>query len=378
MTPIRAETRRLNYHSSCCEPPRTVCASRYPGVVLSALLPGIREFRTPLVTGALWAVAFWLLLGERITDSSRSQQFADRFDGIDLPTSVWLAAAGLSAYLIGSLLVVRTSPFSWVTARRVVRRFRWKIDMLNEGKRARRRRFRPVTWFWRSYVIGGRFSFLGELGEGNSSERYLAVDGWLWNEFESMWADGRVPVTRSFGGGCNAPSGFEAFYDTRTIHSHPGFDDSADSLRYSLAESFVREVKQEQNAVEVRIQMRFPEVYAEIDRLKVEGEFRLSIFWPLTLLAGIMAAQWSPWAAVLLVVPPWLVRDGYQRLRQAAEKTWAPLMAREVTSPILDAMEAGSQEDCRNFASRYAVEPSAEVVAQASDVAILNSERRIG
>lgn len=320
--------------------------------VLSALLPGIREFRNPLVTGVLWASSIWLLFGEAIITHEASQRFAERFDELDLPPSIWLSVAAFAAYLLGSLLVVRSSPFSWFLSRRFVQTFRLKIDTLNEGKRARRRSLRPVMWFWRRHVIGGRFSRLQSLGAG-SGETYRPVNGWLHNEFQSLWADGWVPVTRSFDGGCTAPTGFEAFYDPKTINNHPAFGDRRDELRLYLADCFVREVQGEREAVEVRIQMRFPEVYAEIDRLKVEAEFRLSIFWPLVLMVLVLGVQWSAWVVLLLVMPPWLARDGFQRRRQADDKTWGALMAREVTSPIFDAMATAKQQECRNFAARY-------------------------
>jgi hypothetical protein len=149
-----------------------------------------------------------------------------------------------------------------------------------------------------------------------------------------------------------APTGFEGFYAPDTLNAHPAFNEGYE-LRSHLADSFVREVKQEQAAVEVRIQMRFPEVYAEIDRLKVESELRLSIFWPLTLLSLLLAWAWSPFALLLTAFPPFLLRDGFRRAQEASDKTWSALVAGEVTTPILDAMASASDEPCRDFAARY-------------------------
>jgi hypothetical protein len=183
-------------------------------------------------------------------------------------------------------------------------------------------------------------------------ERAQPVDSWLHNEFQSLSSDGRVPVMRSFGGGCMAPKGFQAFYSAESIDEYAKSEDDG-SMRNSLAHVFVYEVKAEEAAVEVRIQMRFPEVYAEIDRLKVEAELRLSIFWPLIILGIVLAWAWSPWALLLLSVPPFLLRDGFQRMNQASDKTWGALMAREVTSPILDAMERAKDQQCRDFQNRW-------------------------
>jgi hypothetical protein len=167
-----------------------------------------------------------------------------------------------------------------------------------------------------------------------------------------MAAEGRIPVMRSFDGGCNAPNGFERFYATNTLDGHPAFNDGYD-LQSRMAESFAQEVKQEQPAVEVRIQMRFPEVYAEIDRLKVESELRLSVFWPLMLLSGLLAWVWSPVALLLAAIPPFLLRDGFKRAHEASEKTWSAVVAGEVASPILDAIASAKNEPCLDFAARY-------------------------
>jgi hypothetical protein len=54
----------------------SVGTQRYPQTVFSALLPGVREFRTPLVTGALWVACAWILLGAKVADSKSMLAFA--------------------------------------------------------------------------------------------------------------------------------------------------------------------------------------------------------------------------------------------------------------------------------------------------------------
>ncbi|NPC97882.1 hypothetical protein [Nocardioides sp. zg-DK7169] len=327
--------------------------------MLSTLLPGVREFRTPLVTGLLWAACLWLLVGRPISDSNATSDFVSDFRLDQLPSTVWLGAAALLVYLVGSLLVVRKSPIE-----PLVVRFRpWvarMIDRLDEDRAPAKRRHR---WLWKKWR--DKWSYRRPVNRARSwcqSEgiRWQAVDGWLHNEFQAMLSDGHVPVMRSFDGGCNAPNGFEGFYAADTVESHPAYGINSDQLRSSLSENFVREVKDERPAVEVRIQMRFPEVYAEIDRLKVEAELRMSIFWPLIVLTGILAVAWSPLALAFVLVPPWLLWDGIKRSHEATEKTWAPLVAGEVTSPILDAMAAAKNGEFRNFRSRYGVRENSD------------------
>ncbi len=320
--------------------------------MLSALLPGLREFRTPLVTGLLWAACIWLLVGMPAAESKVTKDFIDEFGLAELSPSVWLGAAALVIYLIGSLLVVRTSPVEWLM-RRVRPWLTRHTERLDDDQEPLRRHHR---WLWKAWQRnsqrGGRLRIIWSRFADDPRTRPELVDGWLYNEFDSMAADGRVPVMRSFDGGCTAPNGFEAFYSTSTLDSHPGFTESYE-LRSYLKQSFVREVKQEKAAVEVRIQMRYPEVYAEIDRLKVEAELRMSIFWPLTLLCVLLSFTWTPIALIGLLVPPLLFADGLKRADEATEKTWGTLVAGEVTSPILDAMSRAKDSECRNFRARY-------------------------
>lgn len=320
----------------------------YPQNVLSALLPGVREFRTPLVTGALWVACAWILLGAKIADSKSTVAFVHGVHLDGLPATVWWGAAALLVYLIGSLLVVRQSPMNSFVVWRIRVRGAAIISRLDEEREPKRIRYRMLWKLWRRYGVRKPLVWFRILGPNDDGGMGSIIDGWLRNEFQILVADGRVPVMHSFYGGCNSPRGFRAFCSTKSVLSYPDWMDGANPLDL-LSTSFADEVKREQSAIEVRIQMRFPEVYAEIDRLRVEGELRMSIFWPLLILSMLLTFTWTPLAVALLVVPPLLLRDGFNRMREASEKTWGALMSREVSSPVLDAMEGAKSEECRNF-----------------------------
>ena len=319
--------------------------------MLSALLPGVREFRTPLVTGLLWAASLWLLLGSRIVESRSTEEFIDGLSLGELPTSVWLGVAALLAYLVGSLLVVRASPFG----ERGVRFRNWlqrMVERLDEDRAPEHTRHRIVWRLWRKI---GYLPSRTLRGWASDEDPESQIGYWLRNEFQAELENGQVPVMRSFLGGCLTPTGFEGFCDAKTLSK----DGMAPSMYRGgtnvemLTEAFVNEVKGEKVAIEVRIQMRHPELYAEIDRLRVEGEFRLSIFWPLSLLAVVLAWVWSPLVLSILVVPPLLVRDGFRRMTEASEMAWGALMAREVTSPTLDVMKQARKGKVFDFSERY-------------------------
>ncbi|GAA3859308.1 hypothetical protein GCM10022275_07350 [Tessaracoccus defluvii] len=121
----------------------------------------------------------------------------------------------------------------------------------------------------------------------------------------------------------------------------------------ALRDSYVCNIRREQSAVEVRIQMRFPQVYMEIDRVRTEGELRLSVFWPLLAVIALLAVQWSPWIASLVSIPTWLMLDGFQRLRDAEEKTWIPVIAGEVTTPMMDSIKRAEDNPPSDFMETF-------------------------
>lgn len=293
----------------------------YPVVMLSALLPGVREFRTPMVTGLLWAACLWLPVGAQVAGSRATAEFIGKFRLHMLPSTVWLAVMALTIYLIGSLLVVRTSPFRWLSKRR------WRFSRIGrwEEDRAEYRRLHLVS---------------------SGVPVFHSLDSWLRNEFQGLAADGLVPVMRGYvPGEQGRPGGFEAFYSTDSVVA---VGEDLQNLYYR----FSQQVKMEESAIEVRIQMRFPDVYSEIDRLKVESDLRMSIFWPLGALCVLLVFAWSPFCVVGLIVPPLLLRDGFSRSREASNKTWGTLEAGEVSSPTLDAMANAKDSEPRDFGAR--------------------------
>lgn len=314
--------------------------------MLSALLPGVREFRTPLVTGLLWGACLWLVIGFRIAESQQTSDFVERFELDVLPRSAWLAAGVLLAYLLGSLLVVRSSPIR-VFSNHVLRWLETRIERLDEDRVPMRRHHRFAWRVWRKFSWRRPCNLLRDWAH-RSRTHYEPVDSWLYNEFEGMLMRNQVPVMRNFDGGCNAPTGFDGLYE-RTSHADLSEDGN---LRQGLSHSFVQSIKEEKPAVEVRIQMRFPEVYAEIDRLKVEAELRMSIFWPLTILCALLAWYWSPWALLGLALPPFLLVEGFRRSREASEKTWGAFISGEVSTPIYDAIKTAQQEKLGDFSKR--------------------------
>jgi len=92
--------------------------------MLAQILPGFRDFRTPLVTGYLWLLSLWILLGKPIPTKERTTGLMGTMNAISeyLSSATILAVLSFVAYLIGILLVVDGK-----VAARLVRRYGWSV-----------------------------------------------------------------------------------------------------------------------------------------------------------------------------------------------------------------------------------------------------------
>lgn len=75
--------------------------------VIANILPGVREARTPLLVGYVWAVALWLVVSDAVPRASSPGVIADLFDLSNFfGKTALITASSLAAYLIGALLTV--------------------------------------------------------------------------------------------------------------------------------------------------------------------------------------------------------------------------------------------------------------------------------
>lgn len=75
--------------------------------MLAQILPGFRDFRTPLITGYLWLVFLWLLIGLPLPDATVSEGPMGVINafGEFLSPAVYITVLSFTAYLIGMLLM---------------------------------------------------------------------------------------------------------------------------------------------------------------------------------------------------------------------------------------------------------------------------------
>lgn len=302
--------------------------------MLSTILPGVREIRTPLVTGCLWFAVVWLALAPTLRASESTDRLLERTRLLDLPQPLLNAAGLVVAYLVGSLLTVRTSQFGRLRDHIETRIARIILGWYNTE---------PQKGLLRKTLqrIAGSGPLRRFTAEGENSiprpDGYDTLAEWLQNEFESYIQKGFVPVTRTAVLGGPYGSGLHGIFDSAPLTSN-GYRTTlglTDPSR-TLLDLFVREVARERTEAETRIQMRHPELYAEIDRLRAEAELRLSLFWPVVALGAVLCWVWSPWALLLLPAALLMAKQGKQSLLRSSDKTWAAVIAGEVSTPVLD------------------------------------------
>lgn len=303
------------------------------------VLPGFREVRGPLVVGVLWAWVVWVWVGPSMLTNPSVLDLLRRY-GLDaLPSAAWLSVIIVIAYTVGSLLMIRTTPFHWFG------RLRWRgedvIRRLNDPTEPRRCLRRMVWKVWQSPPPGVRWLMI-RLNEDHAAA--ASIDSHLRAEHAKYVAQGRFLITNNIGPGCFSDDlGLRGSFSADEINSAFNAHEDQWEFRETLIGAFINQVKKDESAVEVRIQMRFPDVYNEIDRLRAEGELRISIFWPGVLGAASQAWLWSPWWLVAVLPLMGLLVDGKRRLVQASEKTWSCLIAGEVSSPILDEVKSANE-----------------------------------
>lgn len=305
--------------------------------MLSTILPGVREIRTPLVTGCLWFAVAWLALAPALRASEATDRLLDRTRLLDLPQPLLNAGGLIVAYLVGSLLTVRPSQSGRVRGY-VEMRIRHIVFGLDNAE-PRNKLLKKALQRIASSRFLRRFT--------PESDTYIPrPDGydtlveWLQNEFESYIQKGFVPVTRTAVLGGPYGSGLHGIFSSSSLtadgyRTTMGLTDPSQTL----LDLFVREVAGERTGAETRIQMRHPELYAEIDRLRAEAELRLSLFWPVVTLGVVLSWNWTPWALLLLPAALLMVKQGKESLRRSSDKTWAAVVAGEVSTPVLDQMK---------------------------------------
>jgi hypothetical protein len=242
--------------------------------MLANLLPGIRDLRTPLATGYIWLLTFWLWIPtnfKEVTPSTGVPGDIARLVHYSGRVGIGIALSFI-AYLIGALSGL----------------------------------FNPFLT-----RIGGFLAWYGRwprYGVGISQLAVQPLDFWRVY-FPS--SHGRVDIAARFAI-VNARYGRAGFYNlvtaARQMANKTGDEESY--LAYLIQEAYA------QGNV---LLGKEPDLFAAYDRLIAEYEFRIGVTAPLISLILTLAFRWTPLWLLALLPLLLLLRAGAQRRTEAGD-----------------------------------------------------------
>jgi hypothetical protein len=223
--------------------------------VLSAVLPGLRDVRTPLAVGLTWLAAAWVAFNDLVPTRERAQGLPEsvyRLSDI-IGSGATLAVLTFSAYLLGILVnanVMRDLPLGWLLRRGVGRGRRW---------------------------LSKPFNLLDD-GQANNLRRQV----------ELMYH--QAPDPDSF---------------LNRIMEYEGRESRGDSAGEisSLLDSAAVEIVRERDSLANRLSISKPEIYAQYDAQVSESQFRQSMAFPLiglTLAAAVAVSGVWTWVTLAM------------------------------------------------------------------------------
>jgi hypothetical protein len=280
----------------------------YSEPVLASLLPGLRDFRTPLATGYLWVVALWLILHdwvpktvEQATGPIRSLYELSSLLG----TTVTLAAISFVAYLLGVMLR------------------------------------------WRFITNAGRIVLVSELPNPR-----ICI-GWLvWLRFLSPFRErARSMFDQLFYSTIEQARGIEDVLDpdehADLMHNNPARVLILNSRRdfppilkaYSIATA------SEFEEVGIQLQVKNRDFWDTYDREMAEAHFRFGITPPIVVIICLLAYQsGNLWWLLLLAAPIILFILAVRHATQAAATLVQAVVLKMVEPPVLERLREAAAE----------------------------------
>jgi hypothetical protein len=306
---LRKKTRTTHY-----VPMIDAGCSHYYGAMLAALLPGVRDFRTPLATGYLVLLDIWLLWGRGLIPETPTNEFARRLADLSslMGSTVTLAAVSFAAYLVGAVLTISRVPYlpELSSKHRVMIRVGKRIKLYVVLKAALRDPFYsdPILLWVLKESWGGVLKHALPQGKGSEAASEEAMPTVKVGESDSNTQDSGATTL--------------SWKDDRDLWP-VAVDRIAIQVHRELAD------------LATKLQLEVPEIYDDYDRLRSEAEMRFSSFWPLLVLTGISVYLWTSWALIVIVIPVTLLLDGIHRQRRAERKVWQALITGKLRSTVL-------------------------------------------
>jgi hypothetical protein len=297
--------------------------------MLMNLLPGLRELRAPLVSGYLWLISAWLVLG-RIDWLPTQRPIGDGevarlWDlGGELGRTAVLAAVTFIAYLVGSFL--ETDPDGRLAA------------ALKPVVLADRR-----PWYSRSRTDG-------DIREAANLEPYQPTDIALHSGrtvAQSISSQARDDMIRVFEYRHMIPDPFEPVErPVGLLMVRPPEDEftKRNLIAQMKADRIISDMIREMPQLASRLLVKNKDLYGKYDRQMAEASLRINVSVPLTMLLVLVAwlSALPIWLRLALTLPIlafgfMLMRQGFLRAVSARDVIAQALIIDEVQSRYLPA-----------------------------------------
>ncbi|QQC91069.1 hypothetical protein [Streptomyces alfalfae] len=264
--------------------------------MLTQLLPGFRELRSPLATGVLWLLTLWVAVGDRMPSRTEATGFAARvYDLAELTGRPGVGAALIfTAYVIGSVVSIPANQLLREPAHAA-----WDADNVLPD-RWPVLQGRPVLTQHPSAPAGAGYPAF-------SDTRLLTRQAWA--DLQSHVS--AVPLL--------------LWLESQRSERH------RDVARRILLRSILEELGQ----LGTRLHAQNSALYDDHDRLMAEADLRVNIGAGVAVLAGALSVRVSPLCLLVFAVSALLIIMGLARARQANDVIVQALVIGEVTSTAL-------------------------------------------
>jgi hypothetical protein len=299
--------------------------------MLAQILPGFRDFRTPLMTGVLWLTALWVFLGTPIPKKDDKEGLFGLLNQVSeyLAPTLILGVLSFTCYLLGVLLMPNIQ--------RKLRRGSFRIHWLKV----------KLTKFYDKRKKGGHIRRVMRKADLHLRQPEYPLPGGHTTKSEDLLDDLATDAiyTANKAGRDLVP--IRKHYDFLDPEKDPGDDNEG------LIQRIKRDLMEEATTIAAALQAGNERVFNNYDRARSEAEFRFSIHLPLFFIAAGVA--WKLWStdialAVLIgfagvVISSVLFVKGMHKMNEATEIGSEAIKAGVVPSKALDRVPGWSKKD---------------------------------
>ncbi|HYV32055.1 MAG TPA: hypothetical protein VEO53_13245 [Candidatus Binatia bacterium] len=286
--------------------------------MLMNLLPGLRDLRAPLAAGYLWLTGLWVLLSDAVP--SRSTATGVLAHAYALTAAVGrgavLVAVSFLAYLIGAVLSVDSDG--------AVVHFLAFIFSRQAYSKASARPMASLAEL-KSYLA----SLAGQISPTVRKDIIDYVERLKRNAVITSGGTPRpnnteISVIQQWNAGLHQPI-FGLFNMVDSLYGW------VISVWLALTETMLASINSEVRQLVTQLRVSSPALFDQYDRARGEAEFRISVAFPLTFVAGALAWKWTPLWLFLLPGVALITRSGLRRASEATDVVAQAALAGYVT-----------------------------------------------